>query len=1067
MTKQMSKKGQRLFALLLAVVMMLSAMPLSTTAVTTNSDGYIEVSTIEDLYNIRDNLTANYILMNDIDLTEATAEGGDWDFMGNGWNPIGSGDVYGDGAFTGVFDGNGYSITGMRIYISQMPSGIGSSIHLGLFAKVSGTVCNLNLTGSIYGRKNVGVYAGGVCGVTTASAKIENISNSVSVNVGYSSTTTTSKEVHSGGIVGYNAGTIHRSSNSGNVTGVGMFYSTTNYGSNVHCYAYARVGGISGYSSGRQTQCYNTGTVTGGKIGKNGGVFAGGIIGCGESSSTEVVACYNAGDVTITFSYDYAHACGIVGSGSCSVSQSYNTGLVDDYAIGAGSSTNCYYLSGSGFSNTGSTALTETQMKIQSMYKGFDFENLWVLNKYANYPYPQLQSNIQDLNESAELVSIITLPTKTEYFTGDTLDFTGSMVKVVYVSGKEEIIDITDDIVSGFDMSVAGEQQVTVTVAGASDTYTIDVKERPVVSGVSIILEPDTKVFAVGTAFDFSGAKAKISYVGGVTEYKDITVEATTGGNINHVGKQTITYTFGGKSAVFEVEVVGVTLEKIVLTELPERLAYLEGQELDLTGMVVTAVMNNGIESTVATGYTVSGYSSQPGTYTVTVTYLEKTATFEVTVANRTLVSLALNTLPDKLEYISGQEFDDAGMQLVATYDNGDVEVADSYTVSGFDNTPGIKTIVVSLDGQSVSFPAKVIARVIIDFRLVSAPSKLDYIEYEAFDATGLKVEATYNDGVTEEIKDYQLAGFSSNPGTHTITIAYEGFVKSFEINVIPRVLEDVRVKVPNKVIYSIGEEFDTTGMVVTACYNNGQEIIVDDYQMTEFSSSAPGAKTITVTYGGISRSFVVVVQERSVIETGGNMIVGNLTGRLGETVVVPVNVTKNTGIAGFTHTITFDETALKFVSANAEGDYADGTLVVNKDKANEGAVTILWFGNNDVKGDGIVYNLAFEILETAQDGNSEIAISFDTNDNGNISGENVIFDTINGSVEVLSYWLGDLDGDRKFEMVDLLQLAQYVSGKAMDLTEKQKLSADVNEDGTIDIHDVVMLNQWLLVADM
>ena len=43
-------------------------------------EGYVGVYTIEDLYCVRNDLTANYILMNDIDLTEAPAEGGDWDF---------------------------------------------------------------------------------------------------------------------------------------------------------------------------------------------------------------------------------------------------------------------------------------------------------------------------------------------------------------------------------------------------------------------------------------------------------------------------------------------------------------------------------------------------------------------------------------------------------------------------------------------------------------------------------------------------------------------------------------------------------------------------------------------------------------------------------------------------------------------------------------------------------------------------------------------------------------------------------------------------------------------------
>ena len=1080
MTKQITNKGRRIFALLLVIATIFTTIPMGVFAVTdagVTEDGYIKIRTIEDLYNIRSNLGANYILMNDIDLSEATAEGGDWDFMGNGWNPIGSNDIYGNEAFTGVFDGNGHKVSGLRINIDELPSDVGDTVYIGLFSNITGTVKNLELTGNIDYIGDKTFLIGAVSGA--CDGQINNCKNYISVS---GTGTSTTIDGYVGGLVGQSTDNtvITNCSNYGSVSSVRVKDDSEDRVSTINS-----AGGIIGDSTEKTeiSMCYNIGEIIActhynsvWKNGSYGGVgsysyYGGYAIASGIAGAGNINDCYNVGAIlakehgsTTNIVHLSAYAIGGVAK------RCYNSGVVStkgtDYGI-ASEGTYCYYLVNSCSSSNGATSLSQTQMKIESMYKGFDFENVWVLNEFANHPYPQLRSNIQDMSESAELVSIIALPTKTEYFNGDELDFTGAIVKVVYVSGREEFIDISNDIVSGFDMDVVGEQQVTVTVAGASDTYTINVKERPVVSSISIVSEPDKKVFAVGTAFDFTGAKAEISYVDGVTEYKNITVEATTGGNINHLGKQTITYTFGGQSATFEIEVVGLALEKIVITNPPQKLSYLEGHDLDLSGMVVTAVMNNGFESIVGEGYTVSGYSPEAGTHTVTVTYLGKTATFDVTVEAKKLVSLTLNTLPNKLEYVSGQKFDENGMQVIATYDNGDVIVAEDYTVEGFDDAPGIKNIVISLDGQSVSFPVKVIARVITDFKLVSLPSKLNYIEYETFDATGLIVEATYNDGITETVTDYTLTGFSSNVGTHTVAVAYEGFVKSFEINVTPRILEDIRVVVPNKITYEIGEEFDSTGMQVIACYNNGQEVTIDDYQMTGFDSSASGAKTITVTYGGIERNFAVAVQERSVIETGGTMIVGNCIGRLGDTVTVPVSVTKNTGIAGFTHTIRFDATALKFVSVKTMGGYADGAVILNDEKISDGEITVLWIGSEDIKENGVVYNLTFEVLETAKDGNAAINILFDDNDNGNISGENVIFDTINGFIEVRSYWLGDLDGDRKYAMVDLLQLAQYVSGKEMTLTDKQMLSADVNEDGIIDIHDVIMLNQWLLVADM
>lgn len=978
---------------------------------------FVPIYTIADLYNIRDDLTANYILMNDIDLTEATTKGGDWDYDGRGWNPIGSDNIYAGNGFTGEFDGNGYGIIGMRIsvYASNLPSGTQNTLYAGLFAKTTGYIHDL---------------------------KMENVNIYVYNNNAYD-------KWYVGAISGYNTGNVSECSSSGKIEAP---------------YFDDYIGGIVGCNKGNIIECFNISEVVEGK-------YAGGIAGMNSGSITN---SYNAGIITSNSddSYHTQSAGGIAGCNSGTIENCYNSGSIkgryDKHAITynkSGTVNNCYYLVNSGTGGTNCVSLSESQMKATASFRGFDFDNVWVLNEFANHPYPQLKNNIQDMSESASLVSIIAPPIKTNYYVGDTLDLTDGIVKVVYVSGKEEIKNITADMLSGFDMNTAGEQDVVVSIAGASDTYTITVKERPVVESIEITSEPNKSVFAVGTEFDFTGAKAFVTYVGGESETVSLTTENTTGYNINHVGKQTIVFALGGKSASFEIEVVGVEIEKIVLTALPDKLDFIEGQELDLTGMVVTALMNNGFENIIAEGYTVSGYSNVPGTYEITIAYREKTATFNVTVAKKKLLSLGINSLPDKLEYVSGQEFNANGMQIIATYDNGNIVIAEDYTISGFDSVPGIKNVIISLEDKSVSFPVKVIARVITEFKLASLPSKLDYIEYDSLDISGMRVEATYNDGITEEVTDYTLTGFSSNPGTHTIVIAYKGFAESFEIEVAPRVLVDIKVKAPNKVTYYIGEDFDGTGMVVTACYNNGQEIVVDDYQMTGFDSAASGAKTITVAYGGISRSFAVAVQERSVIETGGNMIVGNLIGRLGETVVIPVNVTKNTGIAGFTHTINFDETALKLVSVDTVGGYTDGTVILNDEKIASGEITILWFGSADVEGDGVVYNLTFEILETAQDGNAEITISFDDNDNGNISGENVIFGTMNGFVEVRSYWLGDLNGDREYHMVDLLQLAQYVSGKAMAMTEKQLLSADVNEDTVIDIHDVIMLQQWIIEA--
>lgn len=127
---------KRLLSAMLSLIMVLTLIPIdvitaSAESLSTVPEGYTAIRTVLDLYKVRYNLSGNYILMNDIDLSGYTAAGGDYDYNSNGWNPIGSGDVYSGSAFSGTFDGNGYSIKGMRIDISSLPSGTGTYLYLG------------------------------------------------------------------------------------------------------------------------------------------------------------------------------------------------------------------------------------------------------------------------------------------------------------------------------------------------------------------------------------------------------------------------------------------------------------------------------------------------------------------------------------------------------------------------------------------------------------------------------------------------------------------------------------------------------------------------------------------------------------------------------------------------------------------------------------------------------------------------------------------------------------------------------------------------------------------------
>ena len=131
---------KKVLAMFLAVALVVpsSASNLTASAATTQEsnddsaipEGYTPIYDAADLYAIRNDLEGNYIMMADIDLSEATAPGGELD-TGNGWNPI-------DG-FKGILDGNGHYIKGLTIY------GNPKTEYVGLFGYASGTICNLGM----------------------------------------------------------------------------------------------------------------------------------------------------------------------------------------------------------------------------------------------------------------------------------------------------------------------------------------------------------------------------------------------------------------------------------------------------------------------------------------------------------------------------------------------------------------------------------------------------------------------------------------------------------------------------------------------------------------------------------------------------------------------------------------------------------------------------------------------------------------------------------------------------------------------------------------------------------
>jgi hypothetical protein len=295
-------------------------------------------------------------------------------------------------------------------------------------------------------------------------------------------------------------------------------------------------------------------------------------------------------------------------------------------------------------------------------------------------------------------------PARTVYGQGQELDRSGLAVMAHYKKNSEEA-DTASLQISGYDKDRPGVQTVTVTLKKQSATFTVTVVP---VTQMSIQQPPTTTVLMQGDDFDPAGLIAEVEYENGVVP--GVTVGPAqlrfSGYSKDKAGVQTVTADYYGKQASFDVRVAALT--KIVVTSPPDNTDYFTGEDLDLTGIVVTGTWEGAGDKTVAiTQENLSSFDkNRAGKQDVFVTYQGKTASFPVTFVG--MQSLAISRPPEKLNYENGETLDLNGLLVQGTRTGAtSIEMVDvsRLKISGYDRFKGgNQTITVTLGGKNTTF---------------------------------------------------------------------------------------------------------------------------------------------------------------------------------------------------------------------------------------------------------------------------------------------------------------------------------------------------------------------------
>lgn len=283
-----------------------------------------QIKTAEHMNNIRQNLSANYVLINDIDLSGYS-----------NWEPIGSGET----PFVGMFDGNNHTITGLTI--------IKKVEYVGLFGYCTGSLKNLKMKSATIdildmedGSSSIGVIAGFCSEILTCDVD----GSSITVIGNYYNS------IHVGGIIGrglsiqscssavvFNLSTIGPIYCGGIIADGGSIIDCTNYGQmDIVTDSYIQCGGITSsiFEYDNILRCINYADISATFNASRGQSYVGGIVAYAYDQifkEASVKNCVNYGDLkgrenSLFDSWNFVAGIGSVGHGT--ISNCFNLGNI-------------------------------------------------------------------------------------------------------------------------------------------------------------------------------------------------------------------------------------------------------------------------------------------------------------------------------------------------------------------------------------------------------------------------------------------------------------------------------------------------------------------------------------------------------------------------------------------------------------------------------------------------------------------------------------------------------------------------------------------------------------------
>lgn len=309
---------------------------------------------------------------------------------------------------------------------------------------------------------------------------------------------------------------------------------------------------------------------------------------------------------------------------------------------------------------------------------------------------------------------------------------------------------------------------------------------------------------------------------------------------------------------------------------IPCRTTYIEGEIIDVSGLVLVGHYSDGTTSVVK-DYTFSSEPLRECDKTVTFFYngqhvnqpifvkrrIEKklvpqdqhskkepiadpiakvdaleddqSKKFSTYNLSKTLVGLCMESPPQKISYIAGEPYDLSGTILQAVYDDGHRETVSQYQIDKQIAKKDDTSLIFSYQGKTISCPVQVASKTALAISILQLPQKLKYfVDEQNLSLDGGKIRIVFNDGTTEErlMEQSMITGFNTErEGVISVILSYAGAQTMFSVEVLSKTVIGLQIRTLPKTIYMEGQSFDPSGLELTAIYSGGSKESVSDYR--------------------------------------------------------------------------------------------------------------------------------------------------------------------------------------------------------------------------------------------